>query len=239
MAHSSQTTMATSSKTEESKVPVSERRVEYQNHLVYSDEHWAVKDCTVGMLASQCLSNITSLDQWRLLDPVHRFRVATLWWNRVVPVLIKVNPTDQRGYRCIVTVTDPQNPRLAFNRVPSPSEQAALSAGLGFMCMLFNSLGLVGQAVIAGNNSHTSLDKGQRMLAGTQKEMSMIHGHVIARGPLGSEAIPGVPWQGPFPGMEFSLREGKIKHTDESAFAVVKFLHHKITTMDATTFSLS
>jgi len=182
---------------------IKDQRVEYQHDLHYQNNHWAVVDCQ--------------------LDRADEYRVCVLWWRGEIPVIVKVNPTDVRGYRSIATAVNCIDPCRTFNRSPTVEENAALCAVLGLMKAIWDSQGLIGQISVAGNNSHSSPD-GVRMLAGTQKEMTMIHGHVIARGPLGSEVVPGVPLLGPVPGAEFSLREGKVAHSKGSQLLLVHFL---------------
>lgn len=136
-----------------------------------------------------------------------------------VPVIVRVNPTDVRGHRLLVTVTDDVDPRRTFNRPASPEEDAALFAALGLMRHCFQRLGLFGQAVVAGNNAHDAVTRegssATVMVVGKPHEMNLIHGHVLARGPpLCEPLVSGVPLRSPTPGEEFSLRGPKVSSTD-------------------------
>ena len=174
-----------------------------------------------------------------------------------VPVVVQLNPTDARGHRCLVTVSDSDDPRRTFNRPATAREEAALSAALGLLRFGFRHVfGLVVQTCVAGNNAHTlahrpgnnpskaggsgcgagagaggDASEYDTLVVGSDPaEPSLIHGHVILRGPPGREPVaPGVRLESPAPGLEFRLKGPKLpyeapKHQDAVVHALRKSL---------------
>eukprot|EP00613_Pedinella_sp_CCMP2098_P025059 CAMPEP_0171707352 /NCGR_PEP_ID=MMETSP0991-20121206/14321_1 /TAXON_ID=483369 /ORGANISM="non described non described, Strain CCMP2098" /LENGTH=898 /DNA_ID=CAMNT_0012297231 /DNA_START=1140 /DNA_END=3836 /DNA_ORIENTATION=+ len=184
-----------------------------------AEDHWAV------------ISNRVHLKDW---DPM---RLAVLRWNapptdeasQHIYMIACMNPSDSRGHRVLVTLTDVVDPRRTFNRASTLAEEAALGAGLALMRQVFAQCGLYAQSFIAGNNalsaspSTSSITDGGRlgvMLIGADpQEPHLIHGHVVARGPPGCCALAGdVPLRAPPPGIEFALKGPKepYKHFAEA-----------------------
>lgn len=195
-----------------------------------------------------------------------------------VPVVVQLNPTDARGHRCLVTVTDVRDPRATFNRPATAVEEAALGAALGFLRFAFrHELGGVAQTFVAGNNAHGVEDistgtreacgdghgdsrscgaGGDQQPCGERKtgsgggcassgrvalvvgarvaEPSLVHGHVLLRGPPGwGAAESGLHLTGPVPGEEFHLKGPKVPYESaEQQDGVVRALRRALLAPD-------
>jgi hypothetical protein len=211
--------------------------VTYESRCTYGDDHWGVRGAALSLARG---------------DPL---AIAVLWWQGGgggtgeprVPVIVRLNPTDARGHRMLVIVTDAADPRRTFNRAPTAGETAALHAALGLMSQALQHLGAVPQTFVAGNNAHSvrSRDGGDgdgasgggasaaaatsTLHVGSEAEMGLIHGHVFARGPPGRDVVvPGAPLRGPPPGEEFCLSRGKVAYGAGEAGAVVEVLRRTL-----------
>lgn len=67
-------------------------------------------------------------------------------------VLVKLNPTDRRGYRVIIQLYS-SDMKSTFNRVWSQEEMNAVLFVASKLSMMYFDLGLFPQMVFAGNNS--------------------------------------------------------------------------------------
>jgi hypothetical protein len=193
--------------------------ITYRSDLHYPDDHWAVVDCQVRTNPVDVSHLPCGFEQWKASNKVDKYRVGILLYFDI-PVIVKVNPTDNRGYRLIATVSDEKDPRNTFNRRATEDEQGALGTALSFLRNMFDSMGMIGQSFVAGNNCHV-VTEGGAVEVGTPKEPSMIHGHVLGRGRLGFEYLPSVPLKGPPMGEEFSLRGPKERFDDEIVYGLV------------------
>jgi hypothetical protein len=121
---------------------------------------------------------------------------------------VKLNPTDRRGYRALVTYVglDGSDIQSTFNRQYTLGEQKGLSDVTTLMVEVYKKMGLpIVQTAQAGNNSH-SLDEALGITQiGSAKEPSMLHTHVWGRGNPKHEYILGVPLDGPKPGEMFDM----------------------------------
>jgi HIT-related len=121
---------------------------------------------------------------------------------------IKLNPTDRRGYRSLVTyLGDNQSDiQSTFNRQYTVAEQRGLSDITTLMVEIYKKIGLpITQTAQAGNNSHSFDETSGITQIGNTKEPSMLHTHVWGRGNPKQEYIPGVPLDGPNPGEMFDM----------------------------------
>jgi hypothetical protein len=173
--------------------------------IEYPRHHWS--------LASNCLEHCRTVDGF----------ICILRWRSQIPLIVRLNPTDCRGYRLIVTVSSEATEHWGqgdcctavsstFNRLPSVAESCALMSALGFLALTVGpSMGLLGQIFVAGNNAieqeieeeneeetHSRTESSlhsatmirpekssasSNWVVGTRHEMSLIHGHVVFRGP--------------------------------------------------------
>jgi hypothetical protein len=129
--------------------------------------------------------------------------------------LVKLNPTDSRGYRTIVQycgqfqfdgTTDINN---TFNRLYTVKEKTALFEVTSEVSEYYELLGLVTEIEYAGNNSHEF--KNETLYLGKQDEPSMLHTHIICRGDPEHAYIGNVKLRGPIPHESFDMRKGKTE----------------------------
>lgn len=161
-------------------------------------------------------------DHWALQVPSISDKnfVATLKINSILMGLY-LNPTDARGYRGIIRLIADDKSKMAstFNRDYSFEERQALSTALTIFERAYENFGMIAQISIAGNNSQSVNPDGSVQI-GNEKEPSLLHGHIIARGNPDTCYIGTVPLRGPKAGAEMNLRgDGK----DEGNTAKVKW----------------
>lgn len=140
---------------------------------------------------------------------------------------IMLNPTDCRGYRTIITyVGNNLNHQITdtFNRRFTNEERTALLAVTSKICTCFEEFELITQIEVAGNNSHTFSNG--ILYAGTEKEPSLLHSHIICRGDPLHMYIGLVPLRGAMPGELFNMREGKIKWSGDEPEQIVNVLNN-------------
>jgi len=136
---------------------------------------------------------------------------------RGILYMVKVNPSDSRGYRLLVILVEKDQSKMisTLNRVYSLEETMGLFQSLAIVAKAVESLGLIAQVSVAGNNSHAiildtvSESKCEPQVSiGNPNEPAMLHGHVIARGIPSHSYIPGLPLEvgGPMIGLEFNMR---------------------------------
>ncbi|MCI5052103.1 MAG: hypothetical protein MRY21_03075 [Simkaniaceae bacterium] len=117
-----------------------------------------------------------------------------------------LNPTDKRGYRSIVTLTDSCHPGSVFNRDYTPEERIGLGLFIQLVADVYSQIVPIAQTAVAGNNSHSfNMETGITYI-GSSHEPSMLHGHVIGRGNPECAYIGEVKLDGPVPGQLFDMR---------------------------------
>ncbi|MBA3662261.1 MAG: hypothetical protein H0W64_11055 [Gammaproteobacteria bacterium] len=154
----------------------------YMEHT-YPENHWALDSTKEGT----CVAFIKANDKYNYA--------------------LKLNPTDKRGYRALVTYVgmDDADIQSTFNRQYTLREQKGLSSVTTLMVEIYKKLGLpIVQTAQAGNNAH-SLDEFGITQIGNTKEPSMLHTHIWGRGNPKQEYIPGIPLEGPKPGEMFDM----------------------------------
>jgi hypothetical protein len=199
--------------------------VRYDNSISYPDTHWGIVTNT------NLTSNPFYITTAEHFSPAHVVSSSAVA-GKTTPVHISLNPTDCRGWRMLVTVTAHDvdgGVTSTFNRPPTCREALALSNVMSFLvqCVLFGKIGVFGQTFVAGNNSHRLDASTGDMVIGTEEEMSLIHGHVVARGPPGF-THQGVALLGPPVGAEFALKGPKVSWKAEELPVVVAFLRRAI-----------
>lgn len=151
-----------------------------------------------------------------------------------VRIILKVNPTDARGYRTLAVLTD-EKMSTTYNREYTIEEHLALSTAMTMLVLAYKEHGIVAQIYVAGNNSQSITANGKIQL-GNDKEPSRLHGHVIGRGNPHLAYIADVPLRGPKAGLEFNMRgdgaeEGnnfKVPWMESKMEAVGAALSHSI-----------
>ena len=124
-----------------------------------------------------------------------------------VTIALKLNPTDARGYRGIVSLVSNNKSKMAstLNREYSIKEELALSTALTIFARAYKNYGMIAQISVAGNNSQSICSDGTVQI-GNEKEPSLLHGHIIGRGNPNTAYIAGVFLKGPKAGAEINLR---------------------------------
>ncbi len=146
-------------------------------------------------------------DHWALDNTKEGTCIAFIKFRDKYNYAIKLNPTDRRGYRALITYTgdDKSDIQTTFNRQYTIAEQHGLSDVTTLMIEIYKKLGLpIVQTAQAGNNSHSLLPSGMTQI-GNEKEPSMLHTHIWGRGNPAQEYISGIPLDGPKPGEMFDM----------------------------------
>lgn len=146
-------------------------------------------------------------DHWSLDNTKEGTCLAFIKFKNKYNYAVKLNPTDRRGYRALITYvgTDNIDIQTAFNRTYTAGEQLGLSDTTSFMIEIYKKLGLpIVQTAQAGNNSHSLTESGITQI-GNEKEPSMLHTHIWGRGNPVHEFIAGIPLDGPKPGEMFDM----------------------------------
>lgn len=144
---------------------------------------------------------------------------------------IKMNPTDSRGYRCLVTLTAASSPRSVLNRAFSLLERQRLHAVLALVSHAYTQLGLIAQVEVAGNNSH-SFDLATGITTIGASEPCSLHGHVIGRGTPSHFYVENIPLGGPPPGELFDMRQPKQQwNTAEDVAQVATTIRKHLTAL--------
>lgn len=175
-------------------------------------------------------------DHWALQYPKSTDTnfIAILKINDVL-MHVKLNQTDARGYRTIVTIVS-DDMASTLNRPYTRNEKRALQTALGLVAEAFEDAGCpIVQQQIAGNNSQ-SLTKDGKVQIGNEKEPNMLHGHVIVRGNPKKAYIGNVVLNGPEPNVLFNMRgdgteegnKSKLKWNSEDMGTVATTILEKI-----------
>jgi hypothetical protein len=144
---------------------------------------------------------------------------------------VKLNPSDARGYRSIVTIIH-SDMSSTLNRPYTFAEKSALQLALCVVAEAYEKSGCpIVQQQIAGNNS-LSLTADGLVQIGNANEPNMLHGHIIARGNPQKSYIGNVILNGPLPNIMFNMRgdgaeegnKSKLKWTDDGMNAVANQL---------------
>jgi broad specificity phosphatase PhoE len=144
---------------------------------------------------------------------------------------------DARGYRTIVSLYDEDDIHNVLNRDYSLEERDGLLLVSSRVMAAYDQLGCVSQLQVAGNNSHSFDSSSGVIFAGSQKEPSMLHAHIICRGDPEYEYIDTVKLRGPIPGELFDMRHGKVKWENNEMNIVAnilkRLLFRKLTLTDS------
>lgn len=147
-------------------------------------------------------------DHWSLDNTKEGTCIAFVKFRDKYNYAIKLNPTDRRGYRALVSYIgdDKVDIQTTFNRQYTVAEQRGLSDVTTFMIEIYKKLGLpIVQTAQAGNNSHSLMAESGITQIGSEKEPSMLHTHIWGRGNPEQEFILGIPLDGPKPGEMFDM----------------------------------
>jgi len=151
--------------------------------------------------------------------------------NRIVTFGVKLNPTDQRAFRMIVSAQDSKDARFLFNRLPEwwcSNEILSTIQDLSKRwCRIMAKQGLFPQQEFAGNNSQSTKDG---VLYLGEKEPSFPHFHIINRQVEGFKlgGLKEFEYVGPVPGELFDMRKGKIRWDSTLQMELIQYLRKKI-----------
>lgn len=148
----------------------------------YQSDHWA-------------------LQPYKLEDP----KVIGLAYYKGSEYAVYSNPTDKRGYRCIVRFISNKDMLSTINRDYSPQEQRGLSLVVELVENAFRRLVPIVQTFKAGNNSHKFDSETFITHIGKAEEPSFLHTHIIGRGDPEAEYVEGIKLDGPVPGLNFDM----------------------------------
>lgn len=156
---------------------------QYSSHQ-YAPDHWALDSTKEGT----CLAFVTFKNQYKYA--------------------IKLNPTDRRGYRMLVTFVGTAQDEIqsTFNRQYSTAEQRGLAEVTALMIAVYKKIGLpIVQTAQAGNNAHSLDEESGITQIGNHKEPNLLHTHLWGRGNPRQHYIAGIPLDGPKPGALFDM----------------------------------
>jgi hypothetical protein len=159
---------------------IPEKKAFYKGN--YAPDHWALRPSSLQDPKVICLA--------KCLD------------NEYVTY---INPTDKRGYRCIVALINNKDMAGTLNREYDRTERVGLSILVAMVEEAFQKFVPIVQTFKAGNNSH-KLDRDTGLtVIGKAEEPSLLHVHLIGRGDPESEYVAGVKLNGPVPGSNFDM----------------------------------
>lgn len=148
----------------------------------YSGDHWAMQP-------------------YKLEDP----KVIALATYKGSEFAVYTNPTDKRGYRCIVRFINNKDMGSTINREYTRQEQRGLSLVVELVETAFRRIVPLVQTFKAGNNSHKFDAQTRTIYIGKAEEPSFLHTHVIGRGDPEAEYIEEIKLDGPVPGLNFDM----------------------------------
>lgn len=148
----------------------------------YASDHWA-------------------LQPYKLEDP----KVIALAYYKGSEYAIYTNPTDKRGYRCIVRFVDNQDMASTINRDYTQQERRGMNLVVELVEYAFSQFVPIVQTFKAGNKSHKFDSETRVTYIGRAEEPSFLHTHIIGRGDPEAEFLEGIQLDGPVPGLEFNM----------------------------------
>jgi hypothetical protein len=148
----------------------------------YPAEHWAMIPCLLN-------------------DP----KMIALARFEELQFAIFINPTDSRGYRCIVRLIDNENMPSTFNRDYSAKEHLGLALITEQAERAMRLIVPLPQVFKLGNNAHGFEASSETVLVGNEHEPCILHSHVLGRGNPEGEYIAGIKLGGPPPGVIFDI----------------------------------
>lgn len=117
--------------------------------------------------------------------------------------LVKLNPTDSRGYRVIIKLIHDQM-ESTLNRPYTIYESTGLMYAASIVAHSLQKIGVIVQIEVAGNNSQKLVDG--KIIIGNDTEPSFLHAHIICRGDPEFDYVKGVTLKGPVVGELFDMR---------------------------------
>lgn len=118
---------------------------------------------------------------------------------------VYVNPTDKRGYRCIIRFINNEDMESTINRDYTPRERVGLGLITQFIADVYCDIVPISQISVAGNNSHSFDQRTRITWLGKREEPSFLHSHVYGRGDPEYNYIDDVKLDGPVPGLNFDM----------------------------------
>lgn len=148
-------------------------------------------------------------EHWAV-DPIKEGTgIAFFTVNNCYRYVVKLNPSDSRGYRFLVSYIGKTDQPISnsFNRPYQSAEELGLLDVTAIMMAVYYRLNIpIVQCAQAGNNAHSFDSLTKTIHIGNPKEPGMLHMHGIGRGDTTCEYIMGVPLEGPELGVTFDMR---------------------------------
>jgi len=144
-----------------------------------------------------------------------------------------MNPTDKRGYRCIVRLIKNDDMKSTFNRDYTTQEKIGFGLTIQLVADVYARLLPISQVAIAGNVSQKLDGETGVTLIGGPGEPSLLHAHIFGRGNPEGQYIGNVKLDGPVPGLNFDMmgktanepgNNAKVKWAEGEMEAVAKEL---------------
>lgn len=193
---------------------------------------------SIEVVGKQYYTGTYNSDHWAMQPYVlEDSKVIGLACYKNSQYAIYTNPTDKRGYRCIVRFINNNDMGSTINRDYSYQEQRGLSLVVELVENSFRNIVPIVQTFKAGNNSH-KFDLETRIThIGKAEEPSFLHTHIIGRGDPEAEFIKGIKLDGPIPGLNFDMmgktlselgNDKKVKWNDGDMITAVNSLKLEI-----------
>jgi len=160
----------------------------------------------------------------KMQNSENRFIIRNMNYKRY-NFVVRLNPTDSRGYRTIVSYLGKNNDQIegTLNRKYAHEENCALQTIASKIGSCFESFDLVTQIEVAGNNCHEFINNITYIW--TENEPGILHSHIICSGDQKNNYIGDVILKGDEHGMLFNMCENKIKWSENESEQVVKTIN--------------
>jgi hypothetical protein len=150
------------------------------------------------------------MDHWAVNPTKERTGIAFFIFRDKYRYIVKLNPTDRRGYRILVSYLGKMNEDIqnSFNRPYTLEEQIGLLEIITVIITIYKIIGIpLVQCEQAGNNAHSFDPQSKIVQIGNVDEPSTLHMHIFGRGD-DREYIKDIPLNGPELGVRFDMRGG-------------------------------
>lgn len=143
----------------------------------------------------------------------NKFLIAN-FYNKEFKLTFKLylNSFDQRGYMTILRLFS-DNINDTYNRPYTFDEVNCLYKLVPIIRGIYQDIGLIPQVYEISNTSQYFSNN--NFYIGKELEPSMLNIYFVGRGDPSKCYISDIPLEGPIPGQEFSMREGKLPYNED------------------------